>query len=117
MGQKTHPKGFRIGIIRDWDSRWYAKGQEFVDLLLEDQKIRRHVKQKLYDAGISRIEIERAANRVRLTIHAGKPGMVIGKGGTGVESLRQELERMTGRQVSINVVEVKEPELDAQLVA
>ncbi|PZN13389.1 MAG: 30S ribosomal protein S3 [Bacillota bacterium] len=117
MGQKTHPKGFRIGIIRDWDSRWYAKGQEFVDLLLEDQKIRRHVKQKLYDAGISRIEVERAANRVRLTIHAGKPGMVIGKGGTGVETLRQELERLTGRQVSINVVEVKEPELDAQLVA
>ena len=117
MGQKTHPKGFRLGIIRDWDSRWYARRQEFVDLLLEDQKIRRHIKKKLYDAGISRVEIERAANRVRITIHAGKPGMVIGKGGTGVEALRQELERMTGRQVSINVVEVKEPELDAQLVA
>ncbi|GAB6877318.1 30S ribosomal protein S3 [Thermaerobacter litoralis] len=117
MGQKTHPKGFRLGIIRDWDSRWYARRQEFVDLLLEDQKIRRYIKKRLYDAGISRVEIERAANRIRLTIHAGKPGMVIGKGGTGVESLRQELERMTGRQVNINVVEVKEPELDAQLVA
>ncbi|EKP94854.1 MULTISPECIES: 30S ribosomal protein S3 [Thermaerobacter] len=117
MGQKTHPKGFRLGIIRDWDSRWYARRQEFVDLLLEDQRIRRYIKKRLYDAGISRVEIERAANRIRLTIHAGKPGMVIGKGGTGVESLRQELERMTGRQVAINVVEVKEPELDAQLVA
>ncbi|ADU52367.1 SSU ribosomal protein S3P [Thermaerobacter marianensis DSM 12885] len=117
MGQKTHPKGFRLGIIRDWDSRWYARRQEFVDLLLEDQRIRRHIKKRLYDAGISRVEIERAANRVRITIHAGKPGMVIGKGGTGVEALRQDLERMTGRQVAINVVEVKEPELDAQLVA
>lgn len=117
MGQKTHPKGFRLGTIRDWDSRWYARGEEFVQLLLEDQKIRRHIKKKLYDAGISRVEVERAANRVRVTVHAGKPGMVIGKGGTGVEALRQELERLTGRQVSINVVEVKEPELDAQLVA
>lgn len=117
MGQKTHPKGFRLGIIRDWESRWYARRQEFVDLLLEDQRIRRHIKRRLYDAGISRVELERAANRIRLTIHAGKPGMVIGKGGTGVESLRQDLERMTGRQVAINVVEVKEPELDAQLVA
>lgn len=117
MGQKTHPKGFRLGIIRDWDSRWYARRQEFVDLLLEDHKIRQHIKKRLYDAGISRVEIERAANRIRLTIHAGKPGMVIGKGGTGVEALRQDLERMTGRQVAINVVEVKEPELDAQLVA
>lgn len=116
MGQKVHPKGLRIGIIKDWDSKWFA-GKEYTELLHEDIKVREYVKKRAYDAGISRVEIERAANRLRLTIHTAKPGMVIGKGGTGVEALRREIEKMTGRQVSVNIVEVKAPELDAQLVA
>ncbi len=116
MGQKVHPKALRLGIIRDWDARWFAK-KDFARLLHEDLQIRDYIKKKLYDAGISRIEIERAANRVTVNIHAAKPGMVIGRGGTAVESLRQELERRTGRQVSLNIIEVKVPELDAQLVA
>mgnify|MGYP000147407935 FL=1 len=116
MGQKVHPKGLRIGIIKDWDARWYAD-KNYAELLQEDIKIRRHIKKTMYDAGISRVEIERAANRVKITIHTARPGMVIGKGGSGVEALRQEIQRMTGRQISINVVEVEVPELDAQLVA
>lgn len=117
MGQKVHPKGLRIGIIRDWDARWYAKKQEFVDLLHEDVKLRRLLKKKLYSTGLSRVEIERATGRVRVTLHVAKPGMVIGKGGAGVEDLRKELEAFTGKQVAINIVEVKMPELDATLVA
>ena len=116
MGQKVHPKGLRIGVIKDWDARWYAD-KNYAELLQEDIKIRRHIKKTMYDAGISRVEIERAANRVKITIHTARPGMVIGKGGSGVEALRQEIQRMTGRQISINVVEVEVPELDAQLVA
>lgn len=116
MGQKVHPKGLRIGIIKDWDSRWFAE-KDFAKLLLEDAKIRKYIKEKLYAAGISRIEIERAANRVRITIHTAKPGIVIGRGGAEVEALRRELEKMTGRQISINIAEVKTPETDAQLVA
>lgn len=118
MGQKTHPKGFRLGVIREWDSRWYAEKEDFADLLHEDWEIRKHIKEEMYDAGISRIEIERPAqNKVRLTVHTAKPGMVIGRGGSGVERLRKQLESKTGRQVSINVVEVKNPDLDAQLAA
>ncbi|MDN5293884.1 MAG: small subunit ribosomal protein [Eubacteriales bacterium] len=116
MGQKVHPKGLRIGIIKDWDSRWFAE-KDFAKLLLEDAKIRKYIKEKLYAAGISRIEIERTANRVRITIHTAKPGIVIGRGGAEVEALRRELEKMTGRQISINIAEVKTPETDAQLVA
>lgn len=116
MGQKVHPKGLRIGIIKDWDSRWFAE-KDFAKLVLEDAKIRKYIKEKLYAAGISRIEIERAANRVRITIHTAKPGIVIGRGGAEVEALRRELEKMTGRQISINIAEVKTPETDAQLVA
>lgn len=116
MGQKVHPKGLRIGIIKGWDSRWYAR-RNFAELLHEDIALRDYVKKQLKDAGISRIEIERAANRVTVNIHAAKPGMVIGRGGTGVETLRKKLERRTGRQVALNVLEVKVPELDAQLVA
>lgn len=116
MGQKVHPKALRLGIIRDWDARWFAK-KDFARLLHEDLQLRDYIKKKLYDAGISRIEIERAANRLTVNIHAAKPGMVIGRGGTAVEALRQELERRTGRQVSLNIIEVKVPELDAQLVA
>jgi len=118
LGQKTHPKGLRLGIIREWDSRWFADKDEFADLLHEDWQIRKHIKESMFDAGISRIEIERAAQtRVRLTVHTAKPGMVIGRGGSGVERLRLELEELTGRQISINVVEVKNPDTDAQLAA
>lgn len=117
MGQKVHPKGLRIGIIRDWESRWFARGKEYAELLHEDVAIRNHIKQAYADAGISTIEIERAANRVKVTIHTAKPGIVIGKGGAGVDRLRGELEQITNRQISINVIEIKNPELDAQLLA
>jgi len=116
VGQKVHPKGLRIGIIKDWDSKWYAE-KDFNKLLLEDQKVREYIKKKLYAAGISTIGIERAANRMRISIHTAKPGMVIGRGGAEIEALRKEIEEMTGRQVNINIVEIKQPELDAQLVA
>lgn len=117
MGQKVHPKGLRVGIIRNWDSRWFARGSDYAKLVQEDAKIRNYIKQNLYAAGISTIEIERAANRVKITVHTAKPGIVIGRGGAGVDRLRQELEALTGRQIHINVVEIKVPELDAQLVA
>lgn len=116
MGQKVNPIGLRTGIIRDWKARWYA-GKDYADLLHEDLAIRKYIKDKLYEAGISAVEIERAANRIRLTVHTAKPGIVIGRGGSGVEALRKELETMTGKQVHINIEEVKVPELDAQLVA
>ncbi|OUM95058.1 MAG: 30S ribosomal protein S3 [Thermobacillus sp. ZCTH02-B1] len=117
MGQKVNPVGLRIGIIRDWESRWFA-GKDFGDLLLEDVKIRDFLKKKLKDAAVSRIEIERAANRVNVTIHTAKPGMVIGKGGSEVENLRAELTKITkGKKVHINIMEIKQPDLDATLVA
>ncbi|KAB2951411.1 30S ribosomal protein S3 [Heliorestis acidaminivorans] len=116
MGQKVHPKGFRIGVIKDWEAKWFAD-KNYVELLHEDLKIRKFIKKKLYIAGISRVEIERAANRVKVTIHTAKPGIVIGRGGAEVENLRKELEKMTGRAVNVNISEVKKPELDAQLVA
>lgn len=117
MGQKVHPKGLRIGIVRDWDAKWFAGKRDYVSLLHEDIKLRRFVKKGMYHAGISRVEMERAANRLKVTIHTGKPGMVIGRGGAGVEELRKKLELMTKKQVSVNIVEVKVPEVDAQLVA
>lgn len=117
MGQKVNPHGLRVGIIKDWDSKWYADKKNFDELLIEDYKIRKHVKKKLLIAGISRIEIERAANRIKLSVHTAKPGMVIGKGGSGVEALRKDLEKLTNKNVIVNVEEVKIPELDAQLVA
>ncbi|AZT90005.1 30S ribosomal protein S3 [Caldicellulosiruptor changbaiensis] len=118
MGQKVHPKGFRLGIIKDWDSRWFANDKDFEKYLLEDYKIRRHIKEKLYNAGISRIEIERAAKRIKVIIHTAKPGIVIGRAGSGVEALRKELEKITGgKTISVDIKEIKVPELDAQLVA
>ncbi len=117
MGQKVNPHGLRVGIIKDWDSKWYADSKNFDEYLIEDYEIRKHIKEKMFIAGISRIEIERFANRIKVTIHTAKPGMVIGKGGSGVEALRKELEKMTGKNVIVNVEEVKVPELDAQLVA
>ena len=117
MGQKVNPHGLRVGIIKDWDSKWYADKTTFGDLLVEDYAIRKFVKKKLFIAGISRIEIERAANRIKLNIATSKPGMVIGRGGSGVEELRLEIEKMTGKSAVINVEEIKVAELDAQLVA
>lgn len=116
MGQKVNPNGLRLGIIRNWDARWFAE-RDFSDLLLEDVEIRKHIKEKCYAAGVSRIEIERLAKRIQVTIHTAKPGIIIGRGGAGVESLRKDLERMTGKQIHINIQEIKVPELDAQLVA
>ncbi|MBW4827017.1 MAG: 30S ribosomal protein S3 [Clostridiaceae bacterium] len=117
MGQKVNPHGQRVGIIKDWDSKWYADKNDFSDLLVEDYEIRKYIKNKMYIAGISNIEIERAANRIKISVYTAKPGMVIGKGGKGVEGLRKELEKITGKNVIVNVEEVKIPELDAQLVA
>lgn len=116
MGQKVNPKGLRIGIIRDWESRWYAD-RNYLELLHEDLKVRKFVKEKLHAAGVPKVEIERAANRVKVSVFAAKPGIVIGRGGTEVENLRKQLEHLTGKQVAVNIVEVKKPELDAQLVA
>jgi len=116
VGQKVHPKGLRVGIIKDWDAKWYAE-KDFADLLYEDYRIREYIKKKLFQSGVSKTEIERAANRVKITIHTAKPGLVIGKGGTGIDTLRDEIKKMTGKQVQINVHEIKVPELDAQLVA
>lgn len=118
MGQKVNPVGFRIGIIRDWESKWYAGNKDFGNLLMEDVKIREFLKKKLKDAAVSKIEIERAANRVNVTIHTAKPGIVIGKGGAEVEVLRAQLTKISdGKKVHINISEIKNPELDAILVA
>ncbi|MEQ7088418.1 30S ribosomal protein S3 [Enterococcus gallinarum] len=115
MGQKVHPIGMRVGIIRDWDAKWYAE-KEYAEFLHEDLKIRKFIASKLADAAVSTIEIERAANRVNISIHTAKPGMVIGKGGSEVENLRKELNKLTGKRVHINIVEIKKPDLDAKLV-
>ena len=116
MGQKVHPKGFRIGIIRDWDSNWYAD-RDYTDLLHEDYKLRHYIKEHFYTAGISKVEIQRTGNRVRITIHTAKPGIVIGRGGMEVEKLKADLIKMTNKNVNINIQEIKKPELDAQIVA
>lgn len=117
MGQKVNPHGLRIGIIKDWDTKWYANDKNFSEFLVEDYKIRKYIKKKLYAAGISRIEIERAANKVKINVNTAKPGLVIGKGGAGIEELRKELEKLTGKSILINITEIKNPETDAQLVA
>lgn len=116
MGQKVNPHGLRVGIIKDWDSRWYAE-DDFADNLVEDDKIRKYVKKRLYNAGISRIEIERASDRVKLIVYTAKPGVVIGKGGSSIEELKRQLQKMTDKKLLIDVKEVKRPDKDAQLVA
>jgi len=116
LGQKVHPKGFRLGIIKDWDSRWYAE-KEFSKLLHEDIRIRKFIKGKLFNAGVSDIIIERTAKRARINIHAARPGIIIGKKGAEVESLRREIQKMTDKDIFINIVEVRKPEVEAQLVA
>ncbi len=117
MGQKVNPHGLRIGIIKDWDTKWYANKKNFSELLVEDVKIRKYIKKRLFISGISRIEIERAANKIKVNVHTAKPGLVIGKGGAGIEDLRKEVEKLTGKNVLINITEIKVPEVDAQLVA
>ena len=117
MGQKINPHGLRVGVIKDWDAKWFAEPDEYADLLHEDLEIREHVKEEMYEAGIARIVIERAADRVKLDIHTARPGMVIGKGGSEVNQLREDLEEMTDKNVQVNVVEVNNPDQNAQLVA
>ena len=117
MGQKTHPHGVRVGIIKGWDSKWYANKKEFGDNLVEDNKIRKYVKKKLYVAGVSNIEIERTAGKVKVKVNTAKPGLVIGKGGNLVELLKKELEKLTGKEIALDIAEVKNPEVNAQLVA
>ena len=116
MGQKVNPVGFRVGVIRDWDSKWYAD-KDYADLLHEDIKVRDFVETRLQDASVSKVEIERAANRVNISISTAKPGMVIGKGGSEVEALRKSLNDLTGKRVHINIIEIKKPDIDAKLVA
>lgn len=117
MGQKVNPHGLRVGIIKDWDSRWFANKKDFGDLLVEDHKIREFVNKKAGASGISKTEIERASNRIKISIYTAKPGMIIGKGGQTVEELRKELEKLTGKTVLINVEEIRNQDMDAQLVA
>ena len=117
MGHKVNPHGFRVGVIKDWDSRWFAKDNVFGDTLVEDYNLRKTLKKQLAAAGIPKIEIERDASKVRIHIHCAKPGMVIGKGGAEIEKLRQSLEKMIGKPVVLDTVEVKSPDLNAQLVA
>jgi small subunit ribosomal protein S3 len=117
MGQKVHPTGVRVGIIKDWNAKWYADSKNFADYLVEDQKIRKFLKKKLYTAGISKIEIERTAKFIKVNVFTAKPGIIIGKGGAGAETLKAEVAKLIGKDVNINIVEVKAIDTDAQLVA
>lgn len=118
MGQKVSPHGLRVGVIKDWDSKWFANKKDFSDLLIEDFKVRKHIKNKMYTAGISRIVIQRAANnKVNINVFTSKPGMVVGRGGENIEALKKELVKMTGKSVHIDITEVRNPEIDSQLVA
>ena len=123
MGQKVNPHGLRVGVIKDWDSRWFARDDAFGDTLVEDYNIRKYLKKKLYEAGIPRIEIERDATRIKIHIHCAKPGIVIGKGGAAIEELKKEIEKIVNKNrenkldVIVNVIEVKQPDKNAQLVA
>ena len=117
MGQKVNPHGIRVGVIKDWDSRWYADKKSYGDNLVEDYNLRVFLKKKLFLAGIDKIEIEKFANKIRLSIHAAKPGIVIGKGGSEIDKLKKEVEAITGKSVILNVIEVKSPDMSAQLVA
>ncbi len=116
MGQKVHPVGFRLGVIKTWDSRWFAK-KGYATLVCEDRKIREYIKQRLYHAGIARVEIERAANKAKIRIYTARPGIVIGKKGTEIETLRKDIEKKFKREILIDIQEVRRPELDATLVA
>ena len=117
MGQKVNPHGLRVGVIKDWDSRWYARNEKVGDLIVEDYNIRKDLKKRLYSAGIAKIEIERSNARVKINLHCSRPGVVIGKGGQEIEKLRLELEQKLGKSVALNIVEIRSPDLNAQLVA
>ncbi|MGI5986072.1 MAG: 30S ribosomal protein S3 [Clostridiales bacterium] len=117
MGQKVNPHGLRVGVIKDWDSRWYARNDKVGDLIIEDYNIRKYLKETLYSAGIPKIEIERDSSKVRIFIHCSRPGVVIGKGGTEIERVRISVEKMIGKPVALSIVEVRTPDTDAQLVA
>lgn len=117
MGQKVHPNGLRVGIIKDWNSRWFAEKKDFGDFLVEDNKIRKLVKKEVFLSGVSKIEIERASNRIKVTVFTAKPGMVIGKSGAGVESLKEKIEKMTDKKTIVNVEEIKNRDVNAQIVA
>jgi len=117
MGQKINPHGFRVGVIKNWDSRWYARDEVFGDILVQDYKLRNFVKKTLFPAGVAKVEIERDNTRVRIFVHCAKPGIVIGRGGAEIDKLKAQVEKMTGKPAAINVVEIKSPDLNAQLVA
>lgn len=117
MGQKVNPVGFRVGVIRTWDSRWYAKGKQYATNFQEDHRLRKFIKDKLKHAGVAKIEIERAANKVKVIISTARPGVVIGKKGTGIDSLKAEIQKLTTNEVFLNIQEVRKPDMDAQLVA
>ena len=117
MGQKVNPHGLRVGVIKDWDSRWYASDEKVGDLIVEDQKIRKYLKKTLYGAGVPKIEIERSADTVTIYLHCARPGVVIGKGGEQIEQYRLAVEKLIGKKVKLNIVEVKNPDMNAQLVA
>ena len=117
MGQKVNPHGLRVGVIKDWDSRWFAEGKDFADNLVEDYNIRKFLKKKLEPAGISKIDVERAADRVRVIIYTAKPGVVIGKGGAEIDKLKAEVQKLTEKKLFVDIKEIKRPDRDAQLVA
>ena len=117
MGQKVNPNGVRVGVIKDWQSKWYADSKNFADYLVEDNKIRKFLKKKLYASGVSQIEIERTSKFVKVNVHAAKPGLIIGKGGAEVESVKKELSKLVGKEINLNIVEVKDVDTNAQLVA
>ncbi len=117
MGQKVNPIGLRVGVIRTWDSRWYAKGNNYIENLHEDYRLRKYIKDKLKHAGVSKIEIERAANKIKIIIFTARPGVVIGKKGTGIDALKADIQKQTPNEVFLNIQEVRKPDLDAQLVA
>ena len=116
MGQKVNPHGLRVGVIKDWDSRWYAEG-DFADCLVQDHEIRKFLKKRLYSAGVSKIEIERASDRIKVIIHTANPGVVIGKGGAEIEKLKAELQKLVDKKLIVDIKEIKRPDKDAQLVA
>ena len=117
MGQKVNPNGFRVGVIKDWNTRWYASKKDFADFLVEDRKIRDFVKKKYYQASISRIEIDRAAGKTTVSIFTARPGLLIGKGGAGIETIKEDIKKEIGKDVSVNIMEIRDADSDAQLVA
>ncbi len=117
MGQKVNPNGFRVGVIKDWNTGWYASKKDFADFLVEDRKIRDFVKKKYYQASISRIEIDRAAGKITVSIFTARPGLLIGKGGTGIDAIKEDIKKAIGKDVSVNIMEIRDPDADAQLVA